>query len=232
VLGAICAGLIELVRRRRERGFVWLRVLLVFLLVPYSLMAAKFIRYMLPVLALIDLTAAVGFVSGIGWLLRKRWLAQATRVAVSSAVVVISSVGLVLAQQSAAPFYSLFQNAVGDRLEAPGQTFPEETYDYGVREAVSAIAAAAEPSAFIVSDAPAVVAYYLESSTRADLQVRSLSGQGISYGARESWVIVQDEHFTFENARVVEHLRQHATPWREFYARDTLAAQVFRIKGK
>ena len=84
------------------------------------------------------------------------------------------------------------------------------------------------PSAFIVSDAPAVVGYYLETSGRADLRVRSLSGQGISYGATESWVIVQDEHSTFENARVVEHLRQHATPWREFYARDTLAAQVFR----
>jgi hypothetical protein len=232
VLGGTVAGVIELVRRRHERGFVLLRVLFVFLLVPYSLMAAKFIRYTLPVLALIDLTAAVGFVSGIGWLLRKSWLSQATRLAVSSAVVVVSSVGLVVAQQAAAPFYSLFQNAVGERLAAPGVTFPEETYDYGVREAVAAIAATAEKSAFIVSDAPAVVAYYLERSSRADLRVRSLSGQGISYGAKESWVIVQDEHSTFENARVVDHLRQRATPWREFYARDTLAAQVFRIAGR
>jgi hypothetical protein len=232
VLGAAIAGLIEMVRRRHERGFVLLRVLFVFLLVPYSLMAAKFMRYMLPMLALIDLTAAVGFVSGIAWLLRKGWLSRVTRVAVSSAVVVVSSVGLVLAQQSASPFYSLFQNAIGERLAAPAVTFPEETYDYGVREAVAAIAAAAEPSALVVSDAPAVVAHYLESSGRADLQARSLSGQGISHGAKESWVIVQDEHATFENERVVEQLRQHATPWREFYARDALAAQVFRIAGR
>jgi hypothetical protein len=44
VLGAALAGGIELVRRRHERGFVLLRVLLLFLLVPYSLMAAKFLR--------------------------------------------------------------------------------------------------------------------------------------------------------------------------------------------
>src|SRR6202521_1995021 len=79
VLGATAAGLIELVRRRRERGFVLLRVWLVFVLVPYSLMAAKFMRYALPLFAAVDLVAAVGLVAGIGWLLRKRWLSRVTR---------------------------------------------------------------------------------------------------------------------------------------------------------
>src|SRR5207249_975314 len=134
VLAGTIAGLIEMVRRRHERGFVLLRVLVVFLLVPYSLMAAKFMRYMLPMFAVIDLIAAVGFVAGIGWLLRKRWLSRVTRVVVSIAVFVVASTGLVLAQQTATPFYSLFQNAVGERLSPPGVTFPEETYDYGVRE--------------------------------------------------------------------------------------------------
>src|SRR5439155_24689510 len=97
----------------------------------------------------------------------------------SAAALVVSIAALLVAQQSAAPFYSLFRNAVGERLAGAATTFPEETYDYGVREAVAAIAEAAEPSAFVVSDAPAAVAYYLTRSGRTDLHVRSLSGQGI-----------------------------------------------------
>jgi hypothetical protein len=232
VLAAVVPGLIELVRRRGERGFVLLRVVLLFVLIPYSLMAAKFLRYTLPLLAIIDLIAAVGFVSGIGWLLRKRWLSPMTRGTVSLAVFVVSVTALVLAQWSAAPFYSLFRNGLGERLAAPGVIFAEETYDYGVREAVAAIAEAAGPSASIVSDAPAVVAHYLKDSSRPDLRVRSLSGQGIPYEEPESWVIVQDEHSSFENQQVVEHLRRHQTPWQEFRAAGALAAQIFRIRGR
>jgi hypothetical protein len=232
VLGATAAGLVELVRRRHERGFVLLRVWLVFVLIPYSLMAAKFMRYALPLFAAIDLVAAVGFIAGTGWLLRKGWLLRVTRVTVSVLALVVSISALAIGLQSASPFYSLFRNAVGERVAAAGETFPEETYDYGVREAVAAIAETAEPSAFVVSDAPAVAAYYLQTHGRTDLQVRSLSGQGIPYGRQPSWVIVQDDHATFENHDVVEQLRRQSVPWRAFRAGDALAAQVFRIPGR
>lgn len=232
VLAAAVPGLIEIVRRRHERGFVLLRVLLVFLLVPYSLMAAKFMRYTLPMLATLDLLAAVGLVVGIGWLLRKGWLSPVTRVTVATLALAISIAGLVMAPQSAAPYYSLFQNGIGARRAAPAVTFPEETYDFGVREAVGDIVNAAEPSAVIVTDAPAVAAHYLDGSGRSDLRVRSLSADGIPYGPHEVWVIAQDEHVTFENELVIEHLRQHQTPWREFHAADARAAQVFRIGGR
>jgi hypothetical protein len=232
VLGATVAGLIELVRRRRERGFVLLRVWLVFVLLPYSLMAAKFMRYALPILAAVDLVAAIGFIAGIGWLLRKSWLSPVVRVTVSVLAVVVSIVALGADLQSAHPFYSLFRNGVGERIAAAGETFPEEAYDYGVRESVAAIAETAKPSAFVVSDAPAVVAHYLNDAGRTDLQVRSLSGQGILYGRQPSFVIVQDDHATFENHDVVEQLRRQSVPWREFRAGDALAAQVFRISGR
>ena len=133
-----------------------------------------------------------------------------------------------MAQRSASPYYSLFRNVIGSHAAPAGQTFPEETYDYGVREAVTAIAEAAEPSAAIVSDAPAVVAHYLKASGRPDLQVRSLSAQGIP-SHDQSWVIVQDEHSTFENHDVVTQLRRQSDPWRDFHAGDALAVQVFRI---
>jgi hypothetical protein len=232
VLGATGAGLIELVRRRRERGFVLLRVWLVFVLVPYSLMAAKFMRYALPLFAAIDLVAAVGLVAAIGWLLRKGWLSRATRVTVSLLAGVGSIVVLAFGLHSASPFYSLFRNAVGERIAAAGETFPEEAYDYGVREAVAAIAETPEPSAFVVSDAPAVVAYYLKADGRTNLDVRSLSGQGIPYGRQPSWVIVQDNHATFENHDVVEQLRRQSAPWQEFRAGNALTAPVFRIPGR
>src|SRR5207237_9531292 len=67
VLGAALAGGIELVRRHQERGFVLLRVLLLFLIVPYSLMAAKFLRYALPIFLVVDVMAAIGIVSGVAW---------------------------------------------------------------------------------------------------------------------------------------------------------------------
>jgi hypothetical protein len=231
VLGAAFAGAIELIRRRRERGFILLRVLLLFVLVPYSLMAAKFLRYALPMFALVDVIAGIGIVSGIGWLLRKRWLPMQVRVATACAAAAVLAVGAAAAPASAAPFFSMFQNAIGERLAPPAATFPEETYDYGVREAVSAIAGAAGPHAVIVSDAPDVVAHYLKETTRPDLGVRSLSAGGIPSREPEVWVIVQGEHITFENQLLVSQL-QGTTPWREINAGNVRAAQVFRIERR
>ena len=229
VLAALVPGVIEMVRRRDERGFVLLRVMAVLLLVPYSLMAAKFLRYSLPMLATVDMIAAVGLVSGVGWLLRKQWLSETARVTVAGAAVSVFCANLVIAQ-AAAPYYSMFENAVGARARAPA--FPEEMYDYGVREAVAGIAAAAVPAAVIVSDAPAVVSYYLRERARQDITARSLSGEGVDARGREAWVIVQDEHRTFENQSLVAQLRARAIPWREIRVDGRLAAQIFRMGGR
>jgi hypothetical protein len=220
-----------LIRRRHERGFELLRVLLVFLLLPYSLMAAKFLRYALPLFAVIDVLAAVGVVSGVSWLLRKRWLPRQVRIATACAATVLFAFGAVTAPATAAPFFSTFQNAVGERLAPPASTFPEETYDFGVREAVSEIGEVAGPAAMIVSDAPGVVAHYLNGSTRPDLRVGSLSAGGIPSREPEVWVIVQDEHITFENELLVRQLRVTA-PWREIAAGNARAVQVFRIERR
>jgi dolichyl-phosphate-mannose-protein mannosyltransferase len=232
LLAALVPGVIEMIRRREQRGFVLLRVLTVFLLVPYSLMAAKFLRYSLPILATLDLVAAVGLVAGVGWLMRKGWLSAMTRTTVSVLALVVFAGSLVYAQQDAAPFYSLFQNAIGTRVDKERSAFPEATYDYGVREAVQTIAAASGPSAAIVSDAPAVAAYYLQRNGRPDIMARSLSAAGLAPGAAEVFVIVQDEHTTFENRLLVEQLRTSRKPWKEYRADGLVAAQVFRLAGR
>jgi hypothetical protein len=194
-------------------------------------MAAKFLRYALPLFALIDILAGVGIVSGVAWLLRKSWLPQPVRIVTACTATAVLAVSAVMAPASASPFFSLFQNAAGERLERPAVTFPEETYDFGVREAVSAIAGVAAPAAVIVSDAPDVVAHYLQGSTRPDLRVATLSASGIPSREREVWVIVQDEHLTFENQQLVWQLRGTA-PWLEIAAGNARAAQVFRIERR
>src|SRR5262245_20148702 len=55
VLAALVPGVIEMVRRRHERGFVLLRVLAVFLIVSYSLIEAKFLRYLFLLLVVVVL---------------------------------------------------------------------------------------------------------------------------------------------------------------------------------
>jgi hypothetical protein len=232
VLAALIPGVVQIIRRRHDRGFVLLRVLAVFLLVPYSLMAAKFLRYALPMLLVIDLTAAVGVAAGMRWLVRTLRVPHLGPGFARVVVPAMVSATLAFANLSVAPFYSSFQNPLGSRAAAPGSTFPEENYDYGVREAVAEIARAAEPDAVIVSDAPAVVSHYLLSSRRSDLRVRSLSRDGVPAGVGEFWVIAQVEHTTFENQLLVDQLRRERAPWQEYRAGGTVAAQVFRIKVK
>ena len=120
VLGALVPGAIEMLRRRRERGFVLLAMCFGLLLVGYSVPAVKFMRYALPLFALIDVFAAIGVVAGIGWLLRKLWLSPMTRVTVAAAALALCISGPFLAQQVAAPFPSLFRNAIGERLAPAG----------------------------------------------------------------------------------------------------------------
>ena len=87
----------------------------------------------------------------------------------------------------------------------------------------------AEPSAVVVTDAPAVAAHYLSRNGRPDVAVHSLSAHGITRDAHEAWVIVQDEHATFENQPTVDQLRARVRPSIEFRIDEALAAQVFRI---
>lgn len=81
VLVAFAAGLVQLVRHSQERGFIFMRVFLLFFLLPYSLIAATFVRYALPLLAFVDILAAVGIVWGLRELTRliatDRWRTMA-----------------------------------------------------------------------------------------------------------------------------------------------------------
>ena len=74
ILAAVVPGVIETIRRRRERGFVLLSMWLGLFLVGYSIASVKFLRYALPLFAATDILAGIGVVAGAQWLLRKSWL--------------------------------------------------------------------------------------------------------------------------------------------------------------
>ena len=189
--------------------------------------AAKFQRYALPMILVIDMLGAVGLVMAAKWLADRSW-PYPVRAAACGAFLAITVGAILLAPLRVAPFYSIYQNAIGAAFAPPATVFPEEAYDYGVREAVRAIAEVAKPGAAIVSDASMSVQHYVERSGRTDLASRPLSGEGLSPRG-EQWVLVQDGHLTFENESTVAQLRQSLPRWREYRMGGTLVLEVFHV---
>jgi hypothetical protein len=231
LLAAFVVGLGLLVSRSRERGFVFARVFLVIALLGYSLSASKFLRYMLPMTAIVDMVAATGAVFILDWL-ASRFSRLAVRRVVVTVLATVIVTSLLSAEIGAAPFYGIYQNALGVRLAPPGMLFPNCTfYDAGVREAAAFIAARASQGAVVVSDAPIVTDEYLTQANREDIESRSLSLRGIPNNFAEIWVIVQEGRFYLENEMTIEHLRAWYTPVWEFHVRNVRVVQVFRLPG-
>ena len=205
VLVALAAGLWQLVERRRERGYVFARVFLVFILLPYSLLGVKFVRYILPIFAIVDVIAAAGIVWILGRIARLR-IAASRRWLVPAAAALFIAAPL-FSVVDARPFYGLAQNAIGTALFPAGYLFPDDDFnDVHVREAVRAVARMADPGAAIASDASEVVQEYLKLFGRTDMTSVSLSHDGMPPATRETWVIAQDGHTYFENAAVLDEL--------------------------
>jgi hypothetical protein len=231
VLFACGAGLVQMVRHGQRRGFAFTRIFFVFFLLPYSLVASKFVRYMLPLFAIIDLLAAVGIVWGLRQVARRVPSDRLRPIAVRAAAVFVG-LTLISTELVAYPFPSLYQNALGARIAPPGYVFPDDEFnDGGVREAVDAIARAARPGAVIASDATGVVAAYLARSGRIDLHSVSLAHDGLPLRAVETWAIVQDGHVYFESEALVAQLRARMPPWLEVRIGPALAVQVFQVPG-
>lgn len=228
VLAAIGVGLVELVRRRRERGGVFARVFLLFFLLPSSLAAAKFARYLLPTLVVLELVAALGVVRALD--LATRWRAPRLRTAAAAAIAASVVVGALNAQVTAAPVASVHLNAIGHRLATPGALFPnDELYDVGMREAVEWIAGRAAPGASLASDAPGVVAEYVRRAGRPDLEARSLAQDGIPSPPAEAWLLAQNSHACFESEQLVAQVRRRQRPVFIYRVRGTPSVEVFHL---
>jgi hypothetical protein len=229
-LAGATVGAIVAAYRRRERGYVFLRVMLCFQILGYSVMAAKFLRYSLPILVLVDLLAAVGIATMVGWLAKQ--VKSETRAFLVPVAYGALALVLFAGQVQASPFFSMHRNPLARWLDADGRRFPEASYDFGIREAVAQIAASAAPGAEIVSDVPQVVEFNLARSPRNDIQVKSFSGSTLYDTATEQWVLAQDAHVYFETEQLIALLRLRHRPVAEYRIGDVPVLQVFRIPGR
>lgn len=227
-LAVAVVGLVWAARHSADRGATFLRVFLVFALLPYSLAAGKFLRYILPVMAVVDVAAGVGIVQVLRWIADRGGRARA---AVASGLAMSSVIVPLLGQAAAAaPFYGLAQNALGAALFRPGSLFPDdELYDAGLREAVTAIARAARPGAVVCSDATAAVEEYLARNGRRDVTACSIAQDGLPMRQVETWVIAEDSHMYFENALVIDQLGRRQRPWLEVEVGHAAAVRVFHL---
>ena len=135
-LAGMLAGLVLLFTRRNVRGFVWLRVFLVFLLLGYSVVAAKFQRYALAAHHRARHArrrgtrrgGPSGSGAGVAW---------HDPCALSHTALAACGASRLLGPAAEWRRTSRrIRTGIGAGQAAPATVYPEEAYDYGVREAV------------------------------------------------------------------------------------------------
>ena len=230
---AAAVGLVTMIQRPRERGLVFLRVFFVFILLPYSLIASKFVRYLLPLFPVLDIMAAVGIWRVVVWSRSFRRTPEATsrrrlRVQAEVAASLVILAGPIAAIAGSSPHFALYHNTLSEHVAGHALLFPHcELYDAGVREAAQLVAARAAPGAIILSEAPRVVEEYVHAR-RVDVRSRTLTHDAPPAGA-EVWVLVQDGRIYYENVEQITRLRATHRAETEVRVGGVSAVQVFRL---
>ena len=209
VLIAFLIGLVEVFRHRgppdMNRGYLFLRVMLFFWLVPMSIAGSKFLRYTLSLMPLIYITAAIAIVqiwrvlsSSLGKLSLR---AGPAGLAAAAGVAVVFLVSPAVSMIRSLPYPSLYVNALGGNRV--GYYFPhDEFYDLGARESIEYLAQTAPRGATIASDIPGVVEYYLERYHRPDIRSEILSHPDFSLDRTQpDYVVLQRGRVYFENQK-------------------------------
>jgi hypothetical protein len=230
VLFAFGAGLVALWHRRREPGAAFLLFMLLFWIVPYSLMGAKWLRYTLSLMPFVYMTAAVGVSALTRRLLE---LSKAGRGPVLAAWAGAASVALFVGVPAweaarAAPHYALYTNALAPR--PAGYYFPhDELYDDGLREAVKYVADHAPPGATIAHETPGVVAYYLARFGREDLRSQVISDPqfDVTNAPGPTYVVLQRGRTYFENREEMRRVRAEFKTETQVVIDGVVAAEVY-----
>ena len=219
----------------RARGYLFLRVSLVWWLFPMALVGAKFLRYTLSLMPLIYMTAAVGTLVIWQWLssfIEKSSLERrfARTIATFAVALVFVCAPAVTALESM-PYPSLYVNALSGHRT--GYFFPhDEFYDLGARESIKYIAENAPRGARIASEIPGVVQYYLERYNRTDIRSEILSHPEFNlYRSRVDYVLLQPGRLYFENQENFRYIERNYPAVQTSRYEGALASQVFRISA-
>jgi hypothetical protein len=233
LLCAFVAGLVALWRRRREPGAAFLLFMLLFWIVPYSLMGAKWLRYTLSLMPFVYMTAAVGVVALTRWLVELLKAGQrpglATWVGAASLALFVGVPAWAAAR--AAPHYALYTNALAPR--PAGYYFPhDELYDDGLREAIKYVADQAPHGATLAHETPGVVQHYLTRFGREDLRSQVISDPrfDVTNEPAPLYVILQRGRTYFENQAEMEHVRADFKPETQIVIDGVVTAEVYSKK--
>jgi hypothetical protein len=236
---AFAVGLVEIFRRRgtypQSRGYLFLRLMLVFWLVPMAVAGTKFLRYTLMLMPFFYMTAAVGTViiwRGLSSLLQRLSVerAPARVIAATAAVALFIVVPAVIAARSL-PHPNLYLNPLGG--DRTGFFFPhDEFYDIGARESIRYIAEAAPTGARLASEIPGVVEYYLEQFNRKDIQIEIMSKPDFNLAASApDYALLQRGRIYFENLDNFRFIEKNFPLVQASTFAGAAATQVYRITG-
>jgi Dolichyl-phosphate-mannose-protein mannosyltransferase len=211
LLGTFLVGLVASVRRWRNPGYGFVVFMVFFWIVPYSLMGAKWPRYLLSLMPFIYMGAAVGVMVLIRWASSafEKWNAKgAVTVAATTVLLFATVIWPGLTAYASAPHYALYTNVIGHRYTA--YFFPhDEFYDDGLGDAIRFVCAQAPANSTIVSEASGVVRYYMEKFGRKDLQSRVLSDASFTVPEQgPAFFILQRGRTYFENQEKMKQVRE------------------------
>ena len=241
ILIAFLAGLVEIFRRRGEprvaRGYLFLRMMLVFWLLPMSFVGSKFLRYSLTLMPLIYATAAIGIIT-IARLLAKAFQKLSMQHTIAQRYAQIAMPLLFVGASALTtmfwglPYQGLYTNALGGgRI---GYFFPhDEYYDVGARESIKFIAENAPPDATIISEIPGVVQYYLERFKRPDIHSEIMSQPDFELRKDNlNYVILQRGRVYFENEGNFKYIETSFPRVQTSLYKGAAASEVFRVESE
>lgn len=229
VLLALGAGLFEIGQRRREPGPRFLIFMFLLWIIPFSLQSAKWLRWMLSMMPLVYIIAALGMVRIFSWALGLAG-GRGNRLAPAAATLIFLAAPIWIAATSG-PYYSLYLNPLG--LGRAGYFFPhEELNDIGLRPAIQRISQEAPQGAFVGGEARAVFAYYFHRFGRDDLHFFELSDPVRRAQAPPgSYLVVQEGRKYFENRDFIHSLESRLQPVHAIDLGGSRAASIYRLPG-
>ena len=230
VLATSLIGFIVGLRHWRKPSYGFVVFMILFWIVPYSLMGAKWPRYLLSLMPFLYMSAAVGIMLLIQWSASafEKWNAGGRVSGMAAGLLLfLTLIAPGMSAFASAPHYALYSNVIGDRYTA--HFFPhDEFYDDGLREAIGYVCAGAPSNATIVSETPGVVRYYTEKFGRTDIQSRVLSDPDFTVPAQgPAFFILQRGRTYFENQEKMKQVRERFPLVYESCVRGYTAADVY-----
>ncbi|BDG10854.1 ArnT family glycosyltransferase [Anaeromyxobacter paludicola] len=213
------AGLALALLRRRPAHVVFLCWIGTFVLsfTIASAMYGRFFVSVLPAFALLAAHAARTLAARVPW--RPAFPALAVLMAGTEARAAVAH----------APHYRLYVNAFGGGDGALGWWFPHcDYFDAGLREAVRAIAARAEPGAEVASETEWPVEFYAEQAGRDDLAYTVLTRKSACRQGRVCYVVTAAGRLYRHNQDAFERLRGRE-PWETVAIRGVPVVKVYRL---